>query len=76
MGSTGAWASGADEPGGGSDSDNESQAAPLRRRSRLLRNDRSRPSLHLSERWVPFKQSNGVAIYHHDQPDDGSGIGG
>ena len=52
-----------------SDSDNESHSS-----SRKLRMRRQR--IGMSERWVPFKQTNGVAIYHHDQPDDGSGIGG
>eukprot|EP00798_Chlamydomonas_sp_ICE-L_P012258 gene12258-15404_t len=30
----------------------------------------------LSERWVPMKQVNGVAIYHHSQADEGAGLDG
>ncbi|KAF5830177.1 hypothetical protein DUNSADRAFT_14931 [Dunaliella salina] len=30
----------------------------------------------LSDRWIPYKQTNGVSIYHHNQSDDATGIGG
>lgn len=31
---------------------------------------------HFSQRWVPWKQTNGVAVYHHEQADDEQGLGG
>lgn len=29
-----------------------------------------------SRRWIPYKHSNGVAIYYHDNPDDADCAGG
>lgn len=30
----------------------------------------------MSQRWIPYKQTNGVAIYYHQQNDDSTGVGG
>lgn len=30
----------------------------------------------MNERWVPYKQTNGVSVYYHNQMDDPSGVGG
>jgi len=30
----------------------------------------------MSDRWIPYKQTNGISIYHHNQSDESTGIGG
>ena len=46
-------------------------------KSSFKRSSTLRPSSSLSERWVPYKQTNGVAVYYLDEPSTSlNGMGG
>mmetsp|Transcript_6312 Transcript_6312/g.13904 ORF Transcript_6312/g.13904 Transcript_6312/m.13904 type:complete len:915 (+) Transcript_6312:68-2812(+) len=53
------------------DSDDEAHAATPHTAA-----SRTRRTNGLGERWVPYKQTNGVAIYHQDDPESCFGLGG
>lgn len=62
----------------GEDSSEDEQPRALSRSSRRSYSKNRRPSSSMSERWVPYKQTNGVAVYYLDEPDSASpnGMGG
>uniref|UniRef100_A0A6S8KGU1 Protein ENHANCED DISEASE RESISTANCE 2 C-terminal domain-containing protein n=1 Tax=Dunaliella tertiolecta TaxID=3047 RepID=A0A6S8KGU1_DUNTE len=59
-----------DSKSGFGDSDDEEYNTEVARKA--VRRQR----MALSDRWIPYKQTNGVSIYHHNQNDDATGIGG